>query len=304
MQLLGGADARSWSFVAVAIVDWPLPAAATARDLTIGISQFPSNLNPNIDSMAAKSYVLGLTQRPFTTYDQRWELVCMLCTELPTLENGKAVAERRPAASRAWRSPTRSARMPPGATARPSPPVTFSSPGRSVATPKSGVGNAEMYRRFWQLDLIDDKTFTLHDEKLGFNYNAINDFRLLPEHLERPVFEADPATYRNRTLFDTDPTNPGLAFGPYRIARIAPGSQILLERNPTWWGEQPAFDRIVDQGDREHHGTRGQSALGRGRDGRGLASACRSTRPWPSSVGMATGSRSSTSRAWSTSIWT
>ena len=68
-------------------------AAATARDLVIGINQFPSNLNPNIDSMAAKSYVLGLTQRPFTTYDQRWELVCMLCTELPTLENGKAVAE-------------------------------------------------------------------------------------------------------------------------------------------------------------------------------------------------------------------
>ena len=35
---------------------------------------------------------------------------------------------------------------------------------------------------------------------------------MLPEHLERPIFDADPATYRNRTRFDTDPTNPGLAF--------------------------------------------------------------------------------------------
>ena len=67
----------------------------------------------------------------------------------------------------------------------------------------------------------------------------------MPEHLERKVFEADPDTYRNRTLFDTDPTNPGLAFGPYRIAQLVPGSQIVLDRNPTWWGEPPAFDRIV-----------------------------------------------------------
>ena len=239
-------DARSWSFVAVAIMIGVSAASAAARDLVIGINQFPSNLHPNIDSMAAKSYVLGLTQRPFTTYDQRWELVCMLCTELPTLENGKAVAETTPGrqAGRGAR-PTPSARTPPGATARPITTRDVQFTWEVGRHPKSGVGNAEMYRRFWKLDLIDDKTFTLHDEKLGFNYNAINDFRLLPEHLERPVFEADPATYRNRTLFDTEPTNPGLAFGPYRIAEIAPGSQILLERNPTWWGEPPAFDRIV-----------------------------------------------------------
>ena len=77
--------------------------AAVARDLVIGINQFPSNLHPNINSMASKSYVLGLTQRPFTTFDQNWRLVCMLCTELPTLENGKAVAEDAPGKRRAWR---------------------------------------------------------------------------------------------------------------------------------------------------------------------------------------------------------
>lgn len=218
---------------------------ASARDLVIGITQFPSNFHPNVDSMAAKSYVLGLTQRPFTTFDQRWELMCMLCTELPTFENGKAVEETNPEGGRgvamtytirddaAWGDGT---------------PITT----RDVIFtwevgrhPKSGVGNAEMYRRFWKIDVHDERTFTIHDEKLGFNYAAINDFRLLPEHVERPVFEADPDTYRNRTLFDTDPTNPALAFGPYRIARVVPGSQIVLERNPTWWGAAPAFERII-----------------------------------------------------------
>ena len=32
-------------------------AADEHRNLVIGISQFPSNLNPNIDAMAAKSFV-------------------------------------------------------------------------------------------------------------------------------------------------------------------------------------------------------------------------------------------------------
>jgi hypothetical protein len=44
-------------------------AVAAGRELTIGITQFPSTLNPNIDVMAAKSYVLGAALRPFTVYD-------------------------------------------------------------------------------------------------------------------------------------------------------------------------------------------------------------------------------------------
>jgi peptide/nickel transport system substrate-binding protein len=59
------------------------------------------------------------------------------------------------------------------------------------------------------------------------------------------VFEADPATYRNRTTFDTDPTNPGLWFGPYRVTEVSSGAHIVLEPNPTWWGTQPHFKRIV-----------------------------------------------------------
>lgn len=219
--------------------------SALARDLTIGVSQFPANLHPNIDTMVTKSYVLGLTQRPLTVFDQSWELVCMLCTELPTFANGKAVAEEAPG-GRHGVAMTYTIR--PDAVWGDGTPITTKDVlftwevGRH---PKSGVGNGEMYRRFWRIDAIDDKTFVVHDEKLGFSYNAINDFRLLPEHLERKVFESDPDTYRNRTLFDTDPTNPGLAFGPYRIAQVVPGSQIVLERNATWWGAPPAFDRIV-----------------------------------------------------------
>jgi peptide/nickel transport system substrate-binding protein len=236
---------RSWGLMLVVIL--PLAAAAEdgRRTLVIGTSQYPSNLHPNIDSMAAKSFVNGMTMRPFTAYDERWELVCHLCEALPTLENGKAVRETTPEGKQGVAT-TYTIRG--GATWGDGVPVTT----RDVLFtwevgrhPQSGVSNAELYRRLWKVEALDERTFVLHDEKLDYNYNAINDFRLIPEHLERPVFEHDPATYRNRTLFDTDPTNPGLAFGPYRIVAVRPGSEIVVERNPTFFGERPWFDRIV-----------------------------------------------------------
>src|SRR5271166_5660967 len=66
-------------------------AVAGTDELTIGITQFPSTLNPNIDVMAAKNYVLGAVLRPFTVYDAEWRLVCLLCVGLPSIEAGDAV---------------------------------------------------------------------------------------------------------------------------------------------------------------------------------------------------------------------
>ena len=71
--------------------------AAPGRDtLTIGITQFPSTFHPNIDNMAAKSYVLGFARRPLTAYDPDWALTCLLCERVPSLENGGAARETTP----------------------------------------------------------------------------------------------------------------------------------------------------------------------------------------------------------------
>ncbi len=222
----------------------PTPAAAAREQLVIGMTQFPSTLNPNIDSMAAKSYVLAMTGRPFTVYDAEWRLVCLLCTELPTLENGLARLENLDDGRRGV-AVTYS--IQPGATWGDGVPVSTADVlftyevGRH---PKSGVGNAELYRRIVKIDVADAKTFTMHFDRVEFTYNAINDFELLPVHLERAAF-AEPAEYRHRTLYDADPTNPGLYFGPYRIAAVEPGADIVLERNPTWWGAPARIPRIV-----------------------------------------------------------
>lgn len=227
-------------------------SASDARDeLVIGIAQYPATFHPNIEAMLAKSYMLGFVQRPFTVYDQQWELVCMLCTELPTIENGKATIEPLPDG------------IDNGGAGENGVAVTYTihpdavwGDGTPITTedviftwevgrhPDSGVVTGEGYRRVYAIDAIDDKTFTIHQDRVDFTYNAINDFHVLPAHIERTIFENNPRDYRNRTAFDTNPTDPGLWFGPYRVANVTPGAEILLERNPAWWGEPPAFERI------------------------------------------------------------
>jgi peptide/nickel transport system substrate-binding protein len=221
------------------------PSTIAAKDkLVIGITQFPSTFHPNIDSMAAKSYILAMTARPFTVFDANWELICMLCTELPTLENGLAKKERTPGGKQGIA-------------------VTYSiqpkaqwGDGVAVSTkdvlftwkvgrhPKSSVGNMELYRSIYKIDVKDEKTFTFHFDKLTFDYNSINDFILIPAHIDEANF-SNPEIYKNRTAFDTDTLNKGLYFGPYKITEVAPGSHVVLDRNPTWYGKSPAFNRIV-----------------------------------------------------------
>ncbi len=213
--------------------------------LTIGVTQFPSTLHPNIDSMLAKNYVQAMTLRPLTHYDQDWEVICFLCTEVPSLEAGTAELETTPDGDEGI-AVTYS--LHPDATWGDGTPVTTDDVlftwevGRH---PQSGISNFELYRRILDITVIDDKTFTFHVDRVTFAYASATDFRVLPAHIERPIFEADPASYRTRTAFDSDPTNPGLAFGPYRIVSLTPGAEVALEPNDTWFGPPPAFDRIV-----------------------------------------------------------
>ncbi len=213
-------------------------------ELSIGITQYPSTLNPLIEEMAAKDYVLDMAYRPLTTYDADWQLVCMLCVELPSFANGLAQKIDLPGGKTGVRL-TFSIR--PDARWGDGVPVTtddvlFSyEVGRN---PLSGVADAEIFRRIVKIEAKDAKTFTMDVDRLMYDYADQSDFLILPAHIERAAF-ANPAEYRIRTRYDTDPTNPGLYDGPYVITEVSPGSHIVLERNPHWSGAKPYFRRVV-----------------------------------------------------------
>jgi peptide/nickel transport system substrate-binding protein len=221
------------------------PAMAQQREtLTIGITQYPSTLHPNIENMAAKSYVLGFARRPLTAYAPDWSLTCLQCETLPTIENGLAVRETTPDGRPGLRL---TYRLREGLRWGDGTPVTAEDllfawqAGRDEST---GFGGAEFYRSAYEVRVIDPRTIELRLDKVTFDFASMGDFQPLPAHLERAIWQADPRAYRTRTLYDTAPTNPGLWSGPYRVSAVQPGSGITLVRNDAWSGRAPAFREI------------------------------------------------------------
>lgn len=222
------------------------PAAAQPRDtLTIGITQYPSTFHPNIENMAAKSYVLGFARRPLTAYGADWRLTCLTCETLPSLENGLAERETTPDGKAGIRV---TYRLREGLRWGDGTPVSSDDlrfaweAGRDAAT---GFGPAEFYRSAYELIVVDPRTVTLRFDRVTFEYASMGDFQPLPAHIERARWQSDPRTYRTRTAYDTETTNPGLWNGPWRITDVRPGASVTLDRNPAWNGEAPAFRRIT-----------------------------------------------------------
>ena len=229
--------------VAVLGLFWVQPAKAKDT-LVIGISQFPNNFNPLIDSMLAKSYMLAFARRRITIYDADWKQICLLCTELPSLAKGSAVFEK-----------TKDGKdgiavtyaLDPRAVWGDGTPITTKDVlftwkvGRHKLT---GVADFELFRRITDIDIHGDHRFTLHVNKRTCDYAGIDNFQILPAHLDEKNFK-DPAEYRNRSAYETDTTNPGLWFGPYLITKVVPGSHVVYEQNPRWWGKKPHFKRIT-----------------------------------------------------------
>jgi peptide/nickel transport system substrate-binding protein len=238
-------SARPLKLLAVLLALVSAPASAQPKDeLVIGITQFPSTFNPFFDPMATKSYVLGMAQRPIVTYDKNWQLICMLCTEVPTIENGRLKPVERPDGTKGAEITYTLRADAKWGDGRPvtSADVVFAwEVGRH---PDVGAVSGEYYRRAEKIDVRDDHTFTVHANKLTYNAASVYAFDPMPSHLEKAAF-ADPKEYQKRSAFDTDTTNPGLYNGPYRITQVATGSHIVLEPNATWTGEKPHFKRIT-----------------------------------------------------------
>jgi peptide/nickel transport system substrate-binding protein len=223
--------------------------AGDPHSLTIGITQYPSTLHPIIQTMVAKSVVLGMVTRSLSTIDHDWQRACGLCTELPTIDNGGA--ELATVIGRDG-DPVDGVRvrweLKPGLYWGDGTPVTtrdFVFTWEVGRHPQSGAISMEIWRMIREIEVVDERTMVFHLDRRNINYNNLWVFTPIPEHLERDLFEAAPAEYMNRTRYQTEPTHPGLYLGPYVVAETARGSHVRLTRNPHWRGKAPAFDTIT-----------------------------------------------------------
>jgi peptide/nickel transport system substrate-binding protein len=213
--------------------------------LTIGIAQFPSSLHPDIDPEVVRSYAMGFVIRPITAFDADWKNTCLLCTDLPTLENGLAKREDR-ADGKPGMAVT--IKLKPGLKWGDGHPVT----ARDIAftwklgsDPASGFSNPNPWNRATSVDLMDDHTAVLHLDRIRADFAQWD--QILPEHIEGPIAAnaTGPGDIINATSYNRAPLTPGLYDGPYLIADYTSGSQIVLQPNPHWSGSKPGFRRIV-----------------------------------------------------------
>ena len=217
--------------------------------LRIGITQEFESLNPLIMQMAATVYLYRMVNRTLVTLDETPEFKAQLAVELPTLENGLA----RFVEVDGVRKLEADWEILPAATWGDGVPVTCRDLQLSwevAQSPHVSIAGVEIYREVERIAIDPDNpkrcTFLYREPKWQFDRRF--NYYLLPDHLERPVFEAygdEPEGYEKHTLYTTDPTNPGLYHGPYRIREVKLGSHVVFERNPTFYGKPAHIEQIV-----------------------------------------------------------
>lgn len=217
----------------------PLSGAQARDALTIGIAEFPSSLHPSIDPLLIKNYVIGFATRTVTTYDADNHLICLLCTEVPTLENGLARMEGAGMAV--------TIKLRPDLRWGDNEPVTardLAFTWRVGRDPAAGFSNAYPWTRASSVDVLDDHTAVLHMDRVLVSF-ALWD-QVLPEHVEGPIYEKAKAAgdYINTTEYNRNPLNPGLWNGPYMVSGYQSGATITLAPNPHWPGQAPGFKTV------------------------------------------------------------
>lgn len=219
--------------------------AAPKDTLTIGVAQFPSSLNPYIDALVVKSYVLEFAVRPITAFDPQWKNSCMLCTEVPSLKNGLAKIVDLPGGGKGMDV---TIKLKPDLKWGDGVPVTTKDlefTWKAATNPQSGFSNPHPWSRVKSITIVDDHTAVLHLDKVQNLYNSWD--TLLPEHIEAPIFAKGLAdgSYIKNTAYNSAPTTPGLWDGPYMITKYQSGVEIVLSANPYWGGHKPAIKTIV-----------------------------------------------------------
>src|SRR5262249_40788122 len=78
-------------------------------------------------------------------------------------------------------------------------------------------------------------------------YNRLSTFWLVPEHIEGPILARlrNRGDYARESAYVTDPTNPGLWLGPYRLADYEPGRAAHFVRAASWPGPAAHFPQIT-----------------------------------------------------------
>ena len=215
------------------------------EQLVVGALQFLKNFHPLIQVNNTKRNLIALSLRPITAFDPEGNNTCVLCEEIPTLENGLAKIVDKADGSRGMEV---TFKIREGASWGDGTPVTTDDvlfTFEVANDPAIGFSNYNPWDRASEIIAVDERTFVIHLPGVLQSYNAWD--QVLPAHLERPIYEAnrDLESYVRQTLYNREPTNPGLWNGSHVLTEYQIGSRIVFTPNPHWPGTTPDIERIA-----------------------------------------------------------
>ena len=231
-----------WATLLLAVLVTASVAATRAQQrdqVVIGMATFPATIHPLVGFQASRDYVLAVSRRSVTRFDASGAVVCQLCTEVPTVENGRVKVVDL-------------------ATGKKGMEVTFTlrsglkwGDGTQLTT-KDVVFGAEVARSVQPVANVtgvvarDDHSYTVMLDSVRYDF-----YRLSPQPLnaaiEEPIFRAakDPLDYGNKSAYAHAPEQAGLWNGPYLLTEFKPNESVTFTPNPFWDGEKPAFKHVI-----------------------------------------------------------
>ncbi len=224
-------------------------AAPSNKQLTIGMVHEFDTLNSLISQTIGGRYIGRSVVHSLITINADWQWQCLLCTEVPTFENGMARLITKKGKKRLvvdWQIKA-NAKWGDGI------PVTgydLQLAWKVGKSPNVAVGSKDLYEQFEsiEVDRKNPKKFTITYDKPRYDYYHLGTVNLLPHHIEGAIWEKTQhslGAYEKQSAYTTQPTHPGLYCGPYRVEEVKVGSHVMIARNPHYYGKKPKIDKIV-----------------------------------------------------------
>ena len=207
-------------------------SAQDAKSITVSWPQEPDSLNPMYTTMTFAGYTYQLYLAPAWTYDQDYSPVPVLVSELPSQENG-GISED---------GTTFTLTLNEGMTWSDGDPLdsadfvfTYEMVMSEANTP---LGRAP-YDRIASVEAPDALTVVVSFDAPYAPWLGLFAY-VLPEHVLRPVFEAD-GTLDNAAFNRA----PSVASGPYVFQEWETGSFMRFTPNASFVGGEPIIDVVV-----------------------------------------------------------
>lgn len=223
-------------------------AAPSNKQLVIATTQEFESLNPLLMSMAASNYISLMVDRQLVLIDAKWNFYCELCTEFPTIENGKAkiseVAGKKKLTAE-WH-------LKEGLKWGDGKPVT----GNDIklaweigVSPNVSVPSKDVFERIESVtvDPKDPLKFVTVFKEARYDFYQLT-WNPVPSHIEGPIWEKTKATagaYEKQTAYTTAPLTAGLYNGPYVLTEMKIGSHVIMKKNEHFSGKKAEIEKII-----------------------------------------------------------